>query len=107
MRRFLFALALAVLGTPAVAAPPLTPDDDWYQRRRKDKEGEFFRALAEASGKRSHTLQGIYLFVADGTPLNYKNSGQSAEFTRDMMREALAKFAKLPESQRKPGAVKV
>ncbi len=81
--------------------------DDWYQRRRKDKEGEFFRALAEASGKKSHTLQGIYLFAADGTPLRYKNSGHSAEFTRDMMRDALTQFAKLPENKRKPGAVKI
>lgn len=81
--------------------------DDWYQRRRKDKEGEFFRGLAAASGKRGHTLQGIYLFTADGTPLEYKNSGHSAEFTKEMLRRNLAQFAKLPEAKRKPGAVKV
>lgn len=76
--------------------------DDWYQRRRKDKEGEFFRGLAAASGKQGHTLQGIYLFAADGTALEYKNSGHSAEFTKEMMRRNLARFAKLPEAKRKP-----
>ena len=81
--------------------------DDWYQRRRKDKEGEFFRALAAASGKKGHTLQGIYLFTADGTPLEYKNSGHDPEFTREMMRRNLARFAQLPEAKRKPGAVKI
>jgi hypothetical protein len=81
--------------------------DDWYQRRRKDKEGVFFRKLAESSGKGGHTLQGIYLFAADGTPLRYKNSGHSAEFTRDMMRDALKQFAALPADRRKPGGVKI
>ena len=76
--------------------------DDWYQRRRKDREGEFFRGLAEASGKQGHTLQGIYIFAADGTPLAYRNSGQSAEITKQVMREALAAFQRLPEAKRKP-----
>jgi hypothetical protein len=76
--------------------------DDWYQRRRKDREGEFFRALAQASGKQGHTLQGIYAFAADGTPLGYKNAGHSAEVTRELMRQALTQFAKLPEARRKP-----
>lgn len=81
--------------------------DDWYQRRRKDKEGEFFRKLAADSGKQGHTLQGIYLFTADGTPLAYKNSNHSAEFTREMMRQALMQFAKLPAAKRKPGVAKI
>lgn len=81
--------------------------DDWYQRRRKDKEGTFFRGLADALGKKGHTLQGIYLFAADGTPLGYRNAGNSAAVTKEVMRDALAKFAALPEAKRKPGAVKV
>jgi hypothetical protein len=76
--------------------------DDWYQRRRKDREGEFFRKLAEASGKGGHTLQGIYLFAPDGTPLAYKNAGHDPDFIRKMMRDALVRFAKLPEGKRKP-----
>jgi hypothetical protein len=81
--------------------------DDWYQRRRKDKEGEFFRGLATALGKTGHTLQGIYIFAADGTPLVYRNSGNSAAVTKEVMREALAQFRRLPEAKRKAGAVAV
>ncbi len=76
--------------------------DDWYQRRRKDREGEFFRNLAAKSGKQGHTLQGIYLFAADGTPLAYKNAGHDPEFIRRMMQQALGQFARLPAAQRKP-----
>ncbi len=76
--------------------------DDWYQRRRKDREGEFFRTLAAAAGKQGHTLQGIYLFAADGTPLAYKNAGHDPESVRGMMRQALAAFAKLPAARRAP-----
>lgn len=76
--------------------------DDWYQRRRKDREGEFFRGLAEASGKQGHTLQGIYAFAADGTPLAYRNISNSAAGTKALMRDALAAFQRLPEAKRKP-----
>jgi len=84
--------------------------DDWYQRRRQDKEGEFFCKLADSLGKTGpggSTRQGIYLFAADGTPLAYKNTGQSASATKEMMQQALAKFQKLPEAKTKPGAVKI
>lgn len=84
--------------------------DDWYQRRRQDKEGAFFRSIADAAGKNSKSgdsLQGIYCFAADGTLLAYKNAGQSADVTRQELREALFKFDQLPEKQRKPGAVMV
>jgi hypothetical protein len=84
--------------------------DDWYQRRRKDKEGEFFRTLADSLGKKGpggSTRQGIYMFAADGTPLAYKNAGQLADVMKDEMRRALAAFRKLPEAKRKAGAVKV
>src|SRR5438874_6684004 len=84
--------------------------DDWYQRRRQDKEGEFFRSVATSLGKRGEgggTRQGIYCFAADGTPLAYKNAGQDAEVMKEVLRQALFKFDKLPESKRKPGAVKV
>jgi len=84
--------------------------DDWYQRRRQDKEGEFFRTVANALGKKGvggATRQGIYCFAADGTPLAYKNAGQDAGVMKQVLREALAKFDRLPESKRKAGAVKV
>jgi len=83
--------------------------DDWYQRRRQDKEGEFFRATADALGKTGPgggSRQGIYCFTADGTPLNYKNS-QDADVMRQELQQALFKFDKLPEAKRKAGAVKI
>src|SRR5438045_1359975 len=81
--------------------------DDWYQRRRKDKEGEFFRGIADSLGKKGHTLQGIYVFAADGTTIAYKNTGQSADATKAMMTQALAQFGRLSEGKRKAGAVKI
>lgn len=84
--------------------------DDWYQRRRQDKEGEFFRTVATALGKRGEggaSRQGIYCFTADGTPLAYKNAGQDAEVMKQVLLEALFKFDKLPAAQRKPGAITI
>jgi hypothetical protein len=84
--------------------------DDWYQRRRQDAEGEFFRKVSD-QGPRGHmgsnTRQGIYLLTADGELLAYKNAGQNAQVMRDVLKDALAKWNKLPEARRKPGAVTV
>jgi hypothetical protein len=84
--------------------------DDWYTRRRQDAEGEFFRAVADAGGRKGEggaTRQGIYVFAADGTPLGYKNAGQDAEVMKKVFKDALAKFDKLPADKRKAGAVTV
>lgn len=84
--------------------------DDWYQRRRQDKEGDFLRTLAAAAGRRGEngtTLQHIYLFTADGTLLGAKNAGQDVPFMKNLMRQSLASFDRLPEAKRKPGAVTV
>jgi hypothetical protein len=84
--------------------------DDWYQRRRQDKEGEFFRSVADSLGKRGengNTRQGIYCFAADGTPLAYKNAGQNAQVMKEVLQDALFKFDRLPEAKRKAGAVTV
>lgn len=82
--------------------------DDWYQRRRQDKEGEFFRTVSTALGKTGDgTRQGIYCFAADGTPLGYKNAGQFPEVMKQVLRDSLTKFQKIPEAQRKAGAVKI
>jgi len=72
--------------------------DDWYTRRRTDAEGEFFRTMADAGGRKSvngGTRQGIYVFAADGTPLGYKNAGQDAEVMKKVFKDALAKFEAL------------
>src|SRR5262245_37133426 len=88
---------------------PVTADD-WYQRRRQDDEGEFFRKMASQGprkGEGGGTRQGIYVLTAGGELLSYKNAGQNPEVTRDELKRALAKFQKLPEGRRRPGAVEI
>lgn len=84
--------------------------DDWYQRRRDDAEGKFFRDVANQGPRRGEggaTRQGIYCFTADGKLLAYKNAGQNPEAMRDTLRQGLREWKKLPEDRRKPGAVTV
>ena len=84
--------------------------DDWYQRRRRDAEGEFFRKVANQGprkGEGGDTRQGIYCLTASGKLLAYKNAGQSPEVMREVLREGLKKWNELPETERKPGAVPV
>ena len=87
--------------------------DDWYQRRRQDAEGEFFRKISDQAGRGSHdanggsTRQGIYCLTAAGKLLSFKNAGQSPAVTRNSLREALQNWKKLPEAERQPGAVHI
>lgn len=88
---------------------PVTADD-WYQRRRQDAEGEFFRSVANQGPKKGEggsTRQGIYVLTADGELLSYKNAGQDAFETRKELQRALLKFDRLPLSRRRPGGVTV
>jgi hypothetical protein len=84
--------------------------DDWYQRRRKDAEGEFFRAVSEQGPRKgvgTGTRQGIYMLTADGKLLAFKNAGQAPDVMRDSLKQGLREWAKLPEGRRRPGAVRV
>jgi hypothetical protein len=84
--------------------------DDWYERRRQDAVGAFFRKVADQGplkGEGGATRQGIYCLTADGKLLAYKNAGQNAEVMRDVLQQALAAWRKLPEERRKPGAVAI
>ncbi len=84
--------------------------DDWYQRRRRDAEGEFFINVANQGprkGDGGSTRQGIYILTASGTLLSWKNAGQNPNVMLEMMRDGLQKWKRLPESQRAPGAIKV
>lgn len=84
--------------------------DDWYQRRRDDDEGQFFRQVAgqgPRKGEGGSTRQGIYCFTADGKLLTYKNAGQAPDVMRDVLRQGLREWRRLPEDRRSPGAVKV
>jgi hypothetical protein len=80
--------------------------DDWYQRRREDAEGEFFRKVADQGprkGQGGSTRQGIYCLTAGGKLLAYKNAGQAPDVMREVLRRGLSEWAKLPEAERQPG----
>jgi hypothetical protein len=84
--------------------------DDWYQRRREDAEGEFFRTVADQGprkGQGGSTRQGIYMFTAGAKLLAYKNAGQAPEVMREVLKQGLKEWNKLPAADRKPGAVRV
>lgn len=84
--------------------------DDWYQRRRDDAEGRFFRGVADQGPRKGldgSTRQGIYALTADGHLLAYHNAGQSASATLDELQEALHNWDQLPADRRAPGAVRV
>jgi hypothetical protein len=84
--------------------------DDWYQRRREDPEGQFFRRVADQGprkGQGGSTRQGIYMLTAAGKLLAYKNAGQAPDVMRETLRQGLAAWQKLPASERRPGAVQV
>jgi hypothetical protein len=83
--------------------------DDWYQRRRQDAEGEFFRKVADQGprqGEGGGTRQGIYMFTADGKLLGFRNH-QDASVMRNELKQALAIFNNIPLAQVAPGAIKV
>ncbi|HSU69599.1 MAG TPA: hypothetical protein VLJ39_22130, partial [Tepidisphaeraceae bacterium] len=84
--------------------------DDWYQRRRNDAEGKFFRGVADQGpqkGLDGATRQGIYLLTADGRLLSFRNAGQNAQATLDALREGLRHWQQIPAEHRAPGAVRV
>ena len=83
--------------------------DDWYQRRRQDEVGKFWLSVADQGRPRddSGTRQGIYCFTADGKLLASKNAGQNPAVMRDVLKNALEAFQRLPEEKRKPGVITV
>jgi len=109
------ALAFADPEIIELAAASFIPvvGDDWYQRRRQDAEGRFFRSVSDQAGRGSQgagggsTRQAIYCLTPGGKLLAWKNAGQSPEAMRQTLRGGLEAWNKLPESERKPGAVKV
>ena len=83
--------------------------DDWYQRRRNDEQGRWWRAVARQGprkGEGGRTQQGIYFFTADGKLLAFRNS-QDAGVMLQELKKALREWDKLPAERRRPGAVKV
>jgi hypothetical protein len=83
--------------------------DDWYQRRRIDDEGEFFRKVADQGPRKGvggSTRQGIYCFTASGKLLAFKNA-QNAEVMLETLKLGLRRWNALPAAERAAGAVKV
>lgn len=87
--------------------------DDWYQRRRDDAEGRFFRSVANQGPRKGagdkpggSTRQGIYTFTPSGKLLSYKNA-QDADNMLASVKEGLRKWNALPAAERRAGAVKV
>lgn len=83
--------------------------DDWYQRRREDDEGEFFRKIANQGprkGEGGSTRQGIYAFTASGKLLGYRNNN-NANVMRDFIYDSYKAWERLPASERAGGTLDV
>ena len=78
--------------------------DDWYQRRRQDAEGEFFRKVSDQGprgGEGDGTRQGLYCFTASGKLLGFRNAADPGLVER-LLKESLAAWKDLPSSERVP-----
>ncbi len=83
--------------------------DDWYERRREDAEGEFFRKVADQGPRKGldgSTRQGIYCLTAGGKLLAFRN-GQDADSVRTLLKKGLTEWARLTEAERKAASPKV
>lgn len=78
--------------------------DDWYQTRRKDAEGEFFRNVITPRGRGNR--QGIYCLTATGRLLASKNA-QEADVMLETLEQALAVWQRLPARERTPAAIRI
>jgi hypothetical protein len=105
------ALAFADSEMSKLASKTFVPvaGDDWYQRRRQDDEGDFFRKVADQGPRKGvggGTRQGIYCLTASGKLLAYKNS-QDASVMLETLKQGLRRWDALPAAEREPGALKV
>jgi len=69
--------------------------DQWYTRKQKDPEGEFYRKLVAQSPRTdpNQTTQGFYLASPDGTLLGYNNHRDIERFTQ-FVKDGAARFDK-------------
>jgi hypothetical protein len=67
--------------------------DQWYTRRQKDTEGDYYRKICLQSPQNNvnSTTQGLYLATPDGKLLGFTNN-RSQEWVREMLKKGLAKF---------------
>jgi serine/threonine-protein kinase len=78
--------------------------DDWYLRRRRDSEGQFFQQVCDQSPRKgaADDSQGLYCFTAAGKLLGFRYAGRNTNDVREMLRNALEEWKKLPAGSRKP-----
>ena len=82
-------------------------DNDWYNRRRQDAAGKFFRAVAAQGPRKGNgTKQGHYILTASGKLLGFNNN-RSLERRKKFISQALEKWHALPALEREPAAIKV
>src|SRR5262245_20915353 len=83
--------------------------DDWYYRRKRDAEGEFFWKISGSWGSvgDGETRQQLTCVTARGRVLSKKNEGQFPAQVRDRLRQSLVEFKSLPKSERAPRSAKV
>jgi len=89
--------------------------DDWYQRRRRDEVGKFFRGVVDQTWKGGKwgnnggdNRQGIYCFTPSGRMLTeMKNIGSLPGELKRLLLSALNGWNRLPAEDRRPGAVTV
>jgi hypothetical protein len=89
--------------------------DDWYQRRRKDEIGKFFRGVVDQTWKAGNwepgggnNRQGIYCSTPSGRMLTeMKNVGSNPQELRRLLQNGANAWSRLPAEERKPGAVAV
>ncbi len=75
--------------------------DQWFQRRQKDSEGDFYRRIASQGPRHDFengTTQGLYMASADGTFLGFTNN-RSPEKVKEMMRRAMLQFRPVATEQ--------
>jgi len=81
--------------------------DDWYLRRQQDEHGKFFMDMTRESprGKAGDgTRQGRYVFTATGKFLGFNNN-RGPDRILAMLRDALSKWERLPDADRKPATL--
>jgi hypothetical protein len=87
--------------------------DDWYQRRRKDEIGTFFRSVVDQTWKAGNwepgggnNRQGVYCFTSSGKMLTeMKNISGNPPELRRVLQLALASWNKLSTEERKASPV--
>ena len=82
--------------------------DDWYQRRRKDQTGRYFRYIVgqvRPQPNLNASLQGLYIFTATGELLGHRNSAKHANFTQRVIQKSLARWKRLAPTHTRPNAI--